>query len=122
VGVGADGGHARQAEVEHRDVVAELLAPRQDEPAQAAVDVQADAALDRQVAERLDGVDGAVAVVAGRPDDRDGVLVDARRHLGDLDGGRGRVDRGDAQLDAEQVAGLVERRVGGLGLHDVRVR
>ena len=55
-----------QAEVEQRDVVAELLAPRQDEPAEAAVDVQADAALEREVGELGDRVDRAVAVVAGR--------------------------------------------------------
>ena len=33
-----------------------------------------------------------------------------------------RVDRRDPQLDAEQVAALVERRVAGLGLHEVRSR
>ena len=38
-------------------------------------------------------------------------------------GQRGRrIDRCPAHLDPEQVAGLVERRMPGLGLHDVRLR
>ena len=48
VRVGGDAGDARQAEVEDRNVVAELLAPRQDEAAEAAVDVQADVVLERR--------------------------------------------------------------------------
>ena len=54
VGVGRDGGDAGQAEVEDGDVVAQLLAPRQDEAAEAAVGVEADAALARDLAELLD--------------------------------------------------------------------
>ena len=61
VGVGRDAGDAGDAEVEHRDVVAELLAEREDEPAEAAVDVQADAAARGELAELVDRVDGAVA-------------------------------------------------------------
>ena len=60
-------------EVEVRDVVAELLAEREEEAAEAAVDVQPDAVLERELAERRDRVDRAVAVVAGRADDRDRV-------------------------------------------------
>ena len=73
VGVGRDGGHAGQAEVEDRDVVAELLAPRQDEAAEAAVDVQADVVLEGELRELGDRVDRAVGVVAGRADEGDGV-------------------------------------------------
>ena len=45
VGVGGDAGDAGQAEVEGGDVVAELLAEREDEAAEAAVDVERDAGL-----------------------------------------------------------------------------
>ena len=68
VGVGRHGGDAGDRVVERRDVVAQLPAEGQDEPAEAGVDVEADAALERQVGQVTDRVDGAVAVVAGRPD------------------------------------------------------
>jgi hypothetical protein len=58
VGVGRDAGDAGEAEVEHRDVVAELLAERQDEAAEAAVDVQPDARSRRR---------GRTAPRSGRP-------------------------------------------------------
>jgi len=49
VGVGGDAGDPRDAEVEDGDVVAELLAEGEEEAAEAAVDVQADAVgLDRK--------------------------------------------------------------------------
>ena len=105
--------------VEDRDVEAELLAERQDEPAEAGVDVQADARFDRDVGERTDRVDGAVAVVAGRPDDGHRLVVDVVGHPVDVDLGRRRVDRRPAELDAEQVARLVERRVRRLRLDQV---
>ena len=81
--------------------------------------MEADALFDRQPAELGDRVDGAVAVVAGRADDGDGVVVDEGLDRGEVDHGGGRVDGGVTQLDAEEVAGLVERRVGGLGFDHV---
>ncbi len=120
VGVGRDRGHAGQAVVEDGYVVAELLAEGQDEAAQAAVDVEADPLLEGQFAERGDGVDRAVAVVAGRADDGHRLVVDVVGHPVHVDQGGQRVHRGVAELDAEEVAGLVEGRVGRLGLDDVR--
>ena len=68
----------------------------------------------------LDRVDRAVAVVAGRAHDGDGLVVDQAAIGVDVDLRRRRVDRRLRTLDAEQVAGLVEGRVAGLGLHEVR--
>ena len=120
VGVGRDRRDAGHAEVEERDVVAELPTPRKDEAAEAAVDVEADAALEREVGQLADRVDGAVPVVTGRAHDRDRVLVDQLLHRADVDERAVRIDRRAPQLDAEQVARLVERGVPGLGLHEVR--
>ncbi len=119
VGVGGDRGHAGHPEVEQRDVVPELLAEREDETAEAAVHVHPDPARRRERRELGDRVDGAVGVVAGRAHDRDRLVVDELRHRVDVGQSRLRVDRRDAELDPEQVAALVERRVPGLGLHEV---
>ena len=51
VRVGGDRGDAGHTEVERRDVVAEMLAERKQEAAEAAVDVQPDALLERERAE-----------------------------------------------------------------------
>src|SRR3989304_1375153 len=63
--VGGDGRDAGEAEVEDGDVVAKLLAPGEDEAAEAGVDMETDALLQRDLREPVDGVDGPVAVVAG---------------------------------------------------------
>ena len=119
VGVGRDRGDAGDPEVEHGDVVPELLAERQDEPAEAAVHVHAHPARRRELRQLGDRVDRAVGVVARRAHDRDRLVVDQLGHRVDV-GQRGlRVDRRDAQLDPEQVTALVEGRVAGLGLHEV---
>ena len=104
------------------NVVAELLAPRQDEAAEAAVDVQADAALEREVGQlRRSGrscrsrsctPSPTIAIVFSSISVGHRVDVDQR-------GLRGR-PAPRRQLDAEQVARLVERGVPGLGLHEVR--
>ena len=78
VGVGRHRRHARQAEVERRHRVAELLGPRQHEPAEAGVGVEADAALPGQLARAPDRVDHAVRERRRRADDDDGVLGDGR--------------------------------------------
>ena len=83
--------------------------------------MQADAAFDRQVAEPGDRVDRSVAVVAGRPHDRNGVLVDVFGHGSRIDDRRVRVHRHGPQLHTEEMTGLVERRVPGLRFHEVRV-
>ncbi len=111
-----DAGHP---EVERLDVVAELLAEREDEPAQTGVDVEADSSFERELPELGDRVDGAVAVVRRRAHDRDGVLVDELRHRLHVRLRRLGYDGRDAHLDAEQVARLVEGGMTGLGLHEV---
>ena len=98
--------------VEDRDVVAQLLAEGEDEPAQAAVDVEPDPVAQGDVGQGLDRVDGPVAVVAGRPDDGHGVGVDVPVDPLGVDLGGDRIDRGHLQVDAEQMAGLVEGRDG----------
>ena len=75
--------------------------------------------LERDVRKRLDGVDGAIAVVAGRPDQGDGRSVHRSGHPVRVHPGGHRIDGSDPQFDAEQVACLVERRVGGFWLDDV---
>ena len=85
VRVGGDRRDAGEAEVEHGDVEAEHLAERQQEPAEAAVDVQADAALEGQRGQLVDRIDRAVAVVARGSDDRRSVGVDHRGHRVDVD-------------------------------------
>ncbi len=67
----------------------------------------------------LDRVDGPVAVVARGSDESDGVRVDRPLHPLGVDQRGRRVDRGDPSLDPEEVAGLVERRVGRLRLDHV---
>ncbi len=64
VGVGGDAGHAGQPKVEHRDVQAQLLTEREDEPAEAGVHVQADAARQGQFRQLRDRVDRPVAVAS----------------------------------------------------------
>src|SRR3972149_5800450 len=59
VRVGGDGGDAREPEIERGYVVAQLLGPGEEEAAEAAVGVEADASGPRQLRELLDGVDDA---------------------------------------------------------------
>ena len=114
-----DAGDARDAEVEHGDVVAELLSPRQDEAAEASVYMQADAPRQGEIRHLRDRVDRAVAVVAGRAHHRDRVPVDRGRDRVDVGERRLGVDRNVPALDTQQVACLVERRVRGLGFEEV---
>src|SRR5450830_852136 len=70
-------GNAGDAEVEDGDVgVAELLAPGKDPPAQAAIDVQANSVLERDLRKVSDGIDGPVRVVRGGANDDRSVLRD----------------------------------------------
>ena len=120
MGVGRDRRDAGDREVEGRDVVAELAAEGQEEPAEAAVDVQSDPVLQGDRAEFGDRVDRAVAVVRRRSDEGDGVGVDVRAYPVEVDLQRYRVHRRDLHVHAEEVTGLGEGRVRGLGLDDVR--
>ena len=108
------------AVVEDRDVVAELLAEGEDEPSEAAVDMEPDPVAQCDLGHRLDGVDGPVAVVARRSDDGHGVGIDVAIDPVGIDLGGDRIDRSHLQLDPEQMAGLVERRVRRLRLDHVR--
>ena len=101
--------------------MAEGFAPAQDEPAEAAVDMQVDTTLDRERRQLPDRVDQTVRVGAGRADEGNGVVVDQRTnrvHVGNELVGHG----GLAQLDAEVVRTLVKRGVSGHRQHDVGVR
>ena len=119
VGVGRNGGHAGHPVVEDVDVVTELLAEGQDEPAQAPVDVQPHALLEGDLGQIGDGVDRAVAVVAGRADERHRLVVRVLAHPVDVHLGGEGIDRRPPQLDPEEVARLVEGRVCRLGLDHV---
>ena len=112
VRVGGDRGHARDAEVPRRHLVAEALDPREQPAAEAAVDVQADAPRPRQLGELLDRVDEAVRVVAGAADQRDRLVVDEVGHGGDV----GEIAVGERRvphLDVHPVRALVQRAVRG---------
>ena len=91
-------------------------------PPRQAVDVEPDPALEGEVGEVADRVDGAVAVVAGGPDQGDRLVVHVVAHPVHVDLGRHRVDRRPPQLDPEEMAGLVEGGMGRLGLDHVGTR
>ena len=84
--------------------------------------MEPDAALEGEVGQVADRVDGAVAVVARRPDEGDRLIVNVVAHPVHVHLRRDRVDRCPPQLDTEEVAGLVEGGVGRLGLDHVRPR
>ena len=84
--------------------------------------MEPDAALEREVGQVADRVDGAIAVVAGRSNQCDGLVVDVVADPVHVDLGRDGVDRRPPQLDPEEMARLVEGGVGGLGLDHVRLR
>ena len=71
--VGGHRGQARETEVENRHLVPQLLDPGKDEPPQAAVDMEADAMLQRDRGQLLHGVYQSVRIIAGAGDDRDRV-------------------------------------------------
>ena len=116
--VGREGRDTGHAEIPGRHVVAELLSPRQQEATEAAIDVQADAALLGQGADAIDGVDKAVGVVPRAADETDRVVVDQGGHGIDVDDEVGG-ERGVTHLDAEPVGTLAQRHVSGHGEHDV---
>ena len=120
MGVGRHRRHTRDREVEGFDRPPELAAEGEDEASKAAVDVQPDAMREGDLSQGADRIDGAVAVVAGGADDGHGLIVDGIGDLGWVDQRGGRVNRDPTKLDAEEVARLVEGRVRGLGLNDVR--
>jgi hypothetical protein len=99
--------------------VAEGHEERQQEPAEAGVDVAQDAALEGEGAQIGDGVDHALGVRGRRADDQDGVVVRRIGHFVDVGAPVG-THRGAARLDVEVVRRLLERRVGAGGEHHVR--
>ncbi len=74
---------------------------------------------ERHLGQLADGVDSAVAVVAGGPDERHGLVVDVVPHPVDVDLGGHRVDRRTPELHAEEMACLVEGGVRRLGLDHI---
>ena len=105
-----DGGHARNAEVEARDVVAEALAPGKDETAQASIDMKAEVVLEGDLGELFDRVDQPVRVVRRRADQGDRVLRHVIAHPVDVGDPPARQRRLE-HLDAEQVPRLLQRNV-----------
>ncbi len=120
MGVGRDGRHPGDREVKGCDVVPQLSTEGQDEAPEAAVHVETDAPIERERTEVADRIDGAVAVVTGRADERHGVLIDVVRHPVQVDQGRRGVDGRDAHLHPEEVTGLGKGRVRRLGFDHVR--
>ncbi len=116
VRVAGDRSDARDAEVEDRHVVAQLFDPGQDEAAQAAIHVQPELVLQRQVGELADRVDHAVGVDAGGAQQRHRVGRDLRAHgfhIGFEIGVHRRAD----DLHAQVMGGFQEGRVDGHRRH-----
>ena len=120
MGVGRYRRDPGNAQVEGRNVLATGPAEGEDEPAEAAVDVEANLVLEGQLAELGDGVHGAVAVVAGRSNEGNSVTRNGTGHEVEIDLRRHWVDGSFDHLDAEEMTGLGEGGVGSLGLDDVR--
>ena len=116
MGVGRDRGDTGHAEVEGRDGFTERTPEGQDESAEAAVDVEPDFRRQGHLSELGDRVDRAIAVVACRTDDGDGLVIDGLRHILGSHGGGHRIDGDRDHLEVIEVTRLVERRVCGLGL------
>ena len=121
MGVGRQRGDSGNPEVERRNWVTQLLAERQDETAEATVYVQANSVSKSHLAKLGDGVDGAVAVVRCRAHDGNRLIVDECFERSDIDLSRDRIDWRIANLDAQQVTRLIERRVSGFGLDEVGI-
>lgn len=111
--VARDGRNARHGEVKlgQTVAVARALRERDDERAEAAVDMQARLVLARKRAQVLDGVDDAVREVGGRAHDHDCVRVDKALHRLDVGLARARVDGDDVELDLEVLRRFPERSV-----------
>lgn len=118
--VAGDGSDAAEAEVEERCGEAGSAEEWDEEGAEAAVDVEGDAAGDGELGERGDVVDDAVGEVGGGADEEDRVAIYEARDGGDGDlvGWRGAGDEVD--LDSEVVAGFVERGVASVWEDPVR--
>ena len=110
-----------QPEVERRNRIAEALRPGKDEAAHAAVDMEAEVVLERELRHLLDRIDEPVRVVAGRADDRDGVRCDVLAHPADV-GPPVVAHRRLDQRDPQHVRGLLERDVRGDGDDDLGAR
>mmetsp|Transcript_49440 Transcript_49440/g.127588 ORF Transcript_49440/g.127588 Transcript_49440/m.127588 type:complete len:388 (-) Transcript_49440:228-1391(-) len=122
VGVARDGRHARHAEVGLRRREAGLVHEGVQEPAKAAVHVQANLLPQRDLREVLYGVDRAVGVLAAGAHDRHGVAVDQARNMLQVHLLRGGHGPRFLDEDAEVVPGLVERGVRGVADHYVGIR
>ena len=119
VDVGRDLGDPFDPEVPGRDVVPEPLQERQDEPADAGVDVAAQAVRRSQRSELWDGVHDPVRVVHGGRDDDRGGRRQPRLRSGDV-GPVPAVEPEAHKLHPEVVRGLGVRRVGGVRREDLR--
>lgn len=130
MGIARDGGDTRDEEVKRQSGVASLLQERNEERSQAAINVckqngssvserlcagrrgrltKSQVVLEGQVGQSRDIIDGTVGEVGGGSDEEDCVLVDESGDLLDVDLAGDLVDGDVVNLDAEEVAGLVER-------------
>ena len=94
-------GDARKPEVEARDLVPERLAPGQDEASQTGIDVKTGVVFECEIGEIGDRVDGAVTVVAGGTDQRDGARRDVIADEIDVDQCSLRIDWSLDHLEPE---------------------
>src|SRR5690606_917445 len=87
--------------------------------ADAAVDVEEEAALERELADLLDRVDDAVGVARGRGGEEDRVRRDCVADRGDGGAEADRVDGARDGLEGEGTGGLVQGGRGGDGADDL---
>ena len=121
MGVGRHRRDAGHAEVEGRHGVAELAGKWQHEAAEAGVHVQPDTAGASERRDVLHGIDDAVRERRGGRHERDGIARHPSPHRGHVRseiGGHGHRHAANAKV----LGGLVERRMGRRGDHDLGAR
>ncbi len=111
--VARDGGDPGETEVKHRNVISQLFDPGQDEPSQAAIDVQPNLVFQRQVGKLADRVDHAVGIRTGGTQKGDRVGGDPEAHGLDV-GLEVCIDRDAHHLHPQVVSGF---HMGGVDGH-----
>ena len=113
--VAADTGHTLEPEVEGFRGEAGLVQARDDERAEATIDVEGDLVADRETGERRDVVDDAMWVVWRGSDKEYGVAVDEPAYRGYVDLVGGSFGGYEVDLDLEVFAGFQESGVRSVG-------
>ncbi len=120
VDIRRDRGNSRQGEVERRNRFPQPAEERKGEGADGAVRMQMHPALERQLGELRERIDGAEGVVGRRAHDRHRALGDGRGHgprIGRVVAGRRHADL----PDPEDLRGLLECGMSALGHHHLRL-